>query len=223
MAFPITRGLGSLNDGSLSTLLITGGYGEPGSGGNPCNVFNLVSLSVYQTHLDLLFSTNIELSPFAANPANWSIVPISIGAHPMTITGVSVAGPTVTLTVTEGTGGDLYTLNIPLVGITDTTMALNPYPGPYAQNFYAVATGPAISLAYAPDGINVRVIFNVPVVMAEAAIAANYVITGSGGLTVTAATVETANSVLLTTSLQTPGASYTLTVSNIHDIYGNPI
>ncbi len=220
MPFPITRGLGSLGDGSLSALLTTGGYGQPAPNVNPCAAFTLLALNVFQNHLNLVFSTNIVLGAFAATPANWSIANIG-GGYPMTITGVSVSGPTVTLDVTEGTGGDLYELFIPLTGINDT-MA-NPYPGPFTQNFYAVAAGPVIQLAFAEDGITVRCIFNVPVVMSEAAIVANYVITGSGGLSVLAVTVETANSVLLTTSIQTPSASYLLTVSNIHDIYGNPI
>jgi hypothetical protein len=220
--FPITKGLGSMGDSSLSALLTTSGYGEPGSGGNPCNIFNLVTVNVFQTDLDLLFSTNIQLSPYAANPANWSIESLGSGVA-MNVTAVSYSGPTIHLTVTEGTDGQLYKLNIPTVGITDTTMALDPYPGPYTQNFYAVASGPVISLAYAPDGLQVQVIFNVPVVVSEALVAANYVITGGAGLTVFSVTQETANSYLLATSLQIPGFSYTLTVSNIHDIYGNPI
>jgi len=220
MPFPITRGLGSLGDGSLSALLTTSGYGSPGASPSPCPGFSLLALNVYVDHLDLVFSTNVALSAYALNPGNWSISTLT--SYPMSVVSVSApGGPTVTLGVTEGQSGSLYTLHMPLVGIND--LSSNPYPGPYVQNFYAVGVGPAIQIAFAPDGINVQCIFNEPVLASEAVIAANYVITGSGGLTVYSVVQETANSYLLSTSQQTPGASYLLTVSNIHDLHGNPI
>lgn len=219
MPFPITRGLGSDGTGSLSALLTTGGYSDPGPSSNPCLAFSLISLSVYFDHLALLFSTNIELDAYALTPANWPITTLS--AFPMSVTSVSYSGPTVTLAITQGQGGTLYTLGLPLTGITD--LSLNPYPGPYVQNFYAVAETFDISLAQAVDGVTVRCIFNVPVLLTDALIAANYVITLNGGLIVYSVVQETANSFLLTTSPQIPGATYDLTVSNVHDLHGNLI
>lgn len=220
MPFPITRGLGSDGSGSQSALLVTGGYSDPGPSMNPCLAFSLISLSVYFDHLALLFSTNILLDAYALTPSNWPISTLS--AFPMNVTSVSVSGPTVTLGITQGQGGTLYTLGIPLTGITD--VSLNPYPGPYVQNFFAVSETFDIQLAQAVDGITVRCIFNVPVLLTDALIVANYVITGVPlGLTVYAVVQETANSFLLTTSPQVPGQTYDLTVSNVHDLHGNLI
>ena len=63
--------------------------------------------------------------------------------------------------------------------------------------------------------------FSEPVTAATAAVVANYTL--SGGLTVSAATVVDQFTVRLTTSKQTDGSLYTLTVSNVADNAGNAI
>ncbi len=70
----------------------------------------------------------------------------------------------------------------------------------------------------------VTVTFSEPVSAASAQTTANYQF--AGGLTVSAATVQAVpndNVVVLTTSKQAEGASYTLTVNNIKDLPGNTI
>jgi hypothetical protein len=63
--------------------------------------------------------------------------------------------------------------------------------------------------------------FDQPVAAPSATTAANY--TGSGGLTVTAAELVDEFTVLLTTSQQTPGTTYTITIANVQNLGGTPV
>jgi hypothetical protein len=63
--------------------------------------------------------------------------------------------------------------------------------------------------------------FDQPVVAPSATTAANYAL--SGGVTVSAAALVDQFTVNLTTSTQTPGASYTLTVNNVQNIGNTPV
>ena len=83
---------------------------------------------------------------------------------------------------------------------------------------------PVIWSAFSPQGTQVQITYSEPVVMTAAANGAlniaNYTIPG---LTITAIVSLSTASVMLTTSLQTPGAPYNLTVINVEDLSGNPI
>jgi formylglycine-generating enzyme required for sulfatase activity len=72
-----------------------------------------------------------------------------------------------------------------------------------------------------PTYTYLTVTFSKGVTAATAGNAANYSL--SGGLTISAVTVLTPNSVRLTTSPQTPGTGYILTVNNILDLAATPI
>ena len=75
---------------------------------------------------------------------------------------------------------------------------------------------PRLVSVVAPSETSVKAAFNEPVTRASAEATANYQI--SGGITVHAASLESdEKSVILTTSAQAAGTTYTLTVSNISD------
>ncbi len=77
---------------------------------------------------------------------------------------------------------------------------------------------PTLIMAVSVEARKVRVMWSEPVVESQATIAANYVIPG---LTVVSSEVETSSIYMLTVSPQTPSTSYTVTASNIEDLYGN--
>lgn len=82
-------------------------------------------------------------------------------------------------------------------------------------------TPPTVAGVETVDGKTIVVTFDEAVVEAEALTPANYVF--SGGLTLLAVEKVTSSQFRLTTSLQTPGLTYNLTVSGIHDLNGNLI
>lgn len=221
MPFPITKGYGSQGDASSSGLVSTQGYGDPGAPSGACNTFTLLLVEVYPDRLELLFSTNVMVVGPAATPAQWVITTLVPSVIVPTVTSIEVVGPRIKLYTTEAKDGVLYTLNFPVVGIKD--LSLNPYPGPFTYNFIGIGISPYVALAGAEDGYHVKVIFSETVVEAEALIPGNYVITGGAGLSVFEVFKETDKVYRLRTSLQTVGQTYTVTVSNIHDLQGNLI
>lgn len=111
------------------------------------------------------------------------------------------------------------------VGAGSTGEKLNSGGVPYAR-FYANGdtVAPFIIQVTSPKHTQVRVTYSEAVVMDTSPIGAlntaNYTIPG---LTVTGAQSLTAQQVMLTTSAQTPNFLYTLTVTNVEDLQGNPI
>ncbi|PYI87534.1 MAG: hypothetical protein DME26_05850 [Verrucomicrobia bacterium] len=69
------------------------------------------------------------------------------------------------------------------------------------------------------DGLTIH--FNKPMDRASATNLANYAI--DGGLTLSAPVLKNQQDVVLTTTTQTPGTKYTVTVNNVKDLYGNAI
>lgn len=221
MPFPITKGFGSQGDASSSGLVSTQGYGDPGAPSGACNTFTLLLVEVFVDRLELVFSTNVVAVGPAATPSQWVITTAVSGAPIPVVTSVVVAGPRIKLYTTEAKDGVLYTLHFPVVGIKD--IPLNPYPGPFTYNFVAAGSAPFVALAGAEDGYHVKVIFSEAVVESEALIPGNYVITGGAGLSVYEVEKETDQVYKLRTSLQVVGQTYTVTVSNVHDLLGNLI
>ena len=219
MPFPITKGFGSQGDSSSSGLASVQGFGDPGAPSG--STFTLLLAEVYSDRLELIFSTNVQVVGPAALPAQWVITTGVSGAPIPIVTSLIVAGPRIKLYCTEGRTGVLYLLNLPVVGIKN--MGGDLYAGPFTSAFTGVGIVPFVVVAGADDGYHVKVIFSEPVVAAEALIAANYNITGGAGLTVFDVAQENSQVFELRTSLQVVGQSYTVTVSNIHDLQGNLI
>lgn len=216
MPFPVTKGYGSQGDGSGSGLASTSGFGDPAGTGAG---FTILLIEAYPDRLELVFSTNVALFGPALVPAQWTVTTGVSGAPVPVVTSVVVAGPRVKLYHTEARTGVLYTLALPVVGIQN--LFSDPYGGPFTSNFTGVGIVPFVVVAGAGDGFSVKVIFSEPVEPSDALIPSNYVITGSGGLTVFEVTQENATIFNLRTSLQQVGAAYTLTVSNVRDLQGN--
>lgn len=221
MPFLITQGYGNQGDGSSSALATTLGFGGPGLPSGLCNTFVLLLTEVYVDRIELVFSTNITISGPATVPSQWTITSVATGVPIPTVTSVTSAGPRVKVYYTEGRAGNLYTLAIPVVGIKD--VSANPFPGPYTTNFLGVGISPFVVVAGADDGQHVKVIFSEPVQSAGALLASNYTITGGAGLVVYDVTQVNSQIYELHTSLQVVGQAYTLTVTNILDLLGNPI
>lgn len=217
MPFPITKGFGSQGDGTSSGLASVMGYGDPGASSG----FTLLVTEVYSDRLELVFSTNVQVIGPAADPAQWTITTGVSGAPIPVVSSVVVVGPRIKLYYSEGRTGVLYLLHLPVVGIQSIFAV--PYGGPFTAAFNGIGIVPYLVVAGAEDGFSVKVIFSEPVVVAEALIPANYVITGGAGLTVFEVTQENAQIFELRTSLQVVGQSYLLTVSNVHDLQGNLI
>lgn len=219
MPFPITKGFGSQGDGSSSGLASTQGFGDPAAPGGAS--FTLLLVEVYPDRLELVFSTNVQAVGPAAVPDQWFVTTGVSGAPIPIVTDVVVVGPRIKLYHSEERTGVLYLLNLPPVGIKN--MGGDLYAGPFTAAYTGVGVVPYLVVAGAGDGYHVKVIFSEPVVVAEALIPANYVITGGAGLTVFEVTQENASIFDLRTSLQVVGQSYLLTVSNVHDMQGNLI
>ncbi len=219
MPFPITKGFGSQGDGSGSGLASTQGYGDPAAPGGAS--FTLLLIEVYPDRLELVFSTNVQAVGPALVPSQWTVTTAVSGAPIPVVTDVIVAGPRIKLYHTEERTGVLYLLNLPVVGIKN--MGGDLYAGPFTANYTGVGVVPYLVVAGSDDGYHVKVIFSEPVVVSEALIPSNYVITGGAGLTVYEVTQENATIFELRTSLQQVGQSYLLTVSNVHDLQGNLI
>jgi hypothetical protein len=114
-----------------------------------------------------------------------------------------VGGPTLTVYATDTRGAEAV--------------------APNAWNCNGDSTPPVLYSVQVVDGTVLNVIYSEPVVVSEALVAANYAITGSGGLNVLSVERVSDTTYRVTTTLQSPGASYTLTVSNVHDLNGNLI
>ncbi len=182
--------------------------------------FTILTATGYSNRIEVMFNVNVELFGAALLAAGWALGAITVGAPVPTITSVTYLNQVVTLyTSGEFRTGATYSLGLPLVGIGDAGLA-HYYVGPFSTNVTGVGTAPTVTLAAAEDGLHVKVIFSEAVVESEALTAANYSIPG---LTVSSVLKETSQVYVLTTSAQTPGASYTVTVSGIHDLQGNVI
>jgi hypothetical protein len=211
----ITKGLGSLGDGSTSGLLCIQGWGSPGDG----TVITLSSTEVYGDRIELVFSVPVQVVGPAALPAYWPITSSTPGAPVPVVTSVNVSGVRIILYYTEGRDAASYTLAIPPTGIKD--LSDNPYTGPFTQPFSGTGIDPFISLAQAEDALHARVIFSEAVNESDALVVSNYSIPG---LSIYAVERESGTTIYrLTTSLQSVGVSYTLTITGIRDLQGNLI
>jgi len=72
-----------------------------------------------------------------------------------------------------------------------------------------------VSSSTSDDFAHASIVFSKPLLQSSAETLANY--SFNNGLTISAAKLTSANTVTLTTSAQTPGATYTLTVNNVKD------
>lgn len=217
MPLLITKGFGAPIGGANTQLLSTQGYGGPGPNA-ACTPFNLLSSEVYTDRVELIFDQNISLIGAAALASGWTIS-TNTPNIPMTVQSIQVVGPRIKLFISEGSTGGIYTINLPLVGIRDTSNEL--YQGPFTYDFTAIGVPPFIAIAISLDAFHVQVNFSEPVVVSDALNVANYGVVPT--LTIYSAVQNSPVSFTLETSAQTPGQSYTITANNIKDLQNNPI
>jgi hypothetical protein len=196
------------------SLIITEGLGIEGGGG----AFAILSVVPGIGQLSVNLSATGVLTGDSLIPSKWVVTG---GGTPVAVVAVAIFGTLITLTTTEQTDGASYMLLVPQ-GIVDFTTS-NPCIGPFTWAFTGVGSLPTLAFARAIDARLLEVIFSKAVVNSEAVDPANYMITGGGGLTVSAGSKVTDTTYRLVTSRQDPGQLYTVTASNIHDLFGNLI
>lgn len=149
---------------------------------------------------------------WSINPANGSGYIVLPAAPASSLTGPSIAAAV----WDEALAGHLT------AGTTGAALAAA---GTGVQ-FYANGdtVNPIIFSVASPKHTQVRVTFSEPVVMTtDPEGALNLMNYSIGGLTIIAVEALTSQQVLLTTSSQTPNFLYTLTITNVEDLAGNPI
>lgn len=170
-----------------------------------------VSISAAANQVTVQFSASIVLSGPALETDNWVIVTNTDGARLVTVNSIEVSGNDVILTTTPQSDGASYTLELPTIGITDSSF--DPFAGLFSLDFTGVPTIVAVNMVKTIDARTIDVIFATPVNEADASNPANYSV--DHGLEVTAAVRITDFWYRLTTTRQTNDVVYTLTASNI--------
>lgn len=198
----------------MSEALSTRGYILDDIGGGP----SAPTLSVSVNTIDVIWTSNVDLTVIGQVVANWSITTL-IG-QTVSVLGVTQVDPTTTrLTTSDQTIGGSYILNIPAAAVTDqSTGNPNAY---FTVSFVGVGHLPSFTAASPESTTSVLATFSEPVVEAEATTKTNYNI--DNGLSVTDVAAVTSTTFLLTTTEMTPATIYTVTVSGIHDLAGNPV
>jgi hypothetical protein len=219
MSFLITQGLGRPVDGGKSALITTMGLGQWGA--SDCALSYLAPLLAENngSYVDIIFNANVAISGPAADYTNWDITENSIYADPSISAVEVVSGNRVRLTISEQTALGTYTIQIPTLGVTTDTGS--PLVGPFSIDFLGIGVGPDVAMAKALDARTLEVIFTEAVREDDATTVSNYSI--APPLTVSAAVKVTDLVYRLTTSKQTYGTVYTVTISNIRDLANNPI
>jgi hypothetical protein len=169
----------------------------------------------------LTFNAPVTVSSFAATASNWLIIP-NAGSAPMTVTGIASANTDeITLTTTEATNGGGYTLYIPIGVLKDVD--LTPLLPPYSIAFTGVGVPFTLAaIITSNDGYSFDLLFSKAVVEPQALDITNYII--SPNLIINNITkINDSRFRATTTIAQTPGVLYTVTASNIRDLFNNLI
>lgn len=196
--------------------LVTMGLGPPeGSGGGSAFVINSITPALKLVTLHL--SNFPVLDGPAADPSQYILT--SLTGVVATVTGVDVSGQDLILTTTEMTNGQSYTLHIPNQGLIDTSNDL--FQGPFSPSFISVGASPGINMIRSVDVRHIDVIYSEGMNEGDATDRANYSIAPS--LQIVSIKKITDFWFQLTTSKQTIGQSYIVTVTGVRDLANNPI
>lgn len=182
---------------------------------------DLTLLSTQESYLKLtlVFSDNVTINAPYTNPVHWAF---ATSAAPITATSVSINGPVLTITHTEPTQGQLYTLTIPNGAIDVNGRNINIPP---TTAFTGAGVSPVAYSAIATDSEHIVVQFSEAVdgtAGPNGAInIANYTIVPS--LNVLSAVQNTPSKYTLETEIQQSLQVYDLTIENIKDANQNEI
>jgi hypothetical protein len=174
-----------------------------------------VSTTAYSNRVDLQFSGTLVLYGDFLDYTKYSVTG---GTVAVDVTSISAAGDILSVYTTEPKNGESLTLHLPTMTLEDVSS--NVFYGPFTFNYTSVGVAPYIAMATPLDGHTLKVIYSEAVVSSDALDITNY---SCPGLTISAAVYETDSVYILTTSTQDPGASYTITVTNVRDLKNNPV
>lgn len=200
----------------MPSFITTEGFGSSG----PVNL-SILSIAASPLSITIIFSSPVIVAGNASLFTNWSITPTDNTIN-IAINAVSGSGSdTVVLTTTEGKIGGSYNLSIPqgIIKQADSSPLIPPYIVPFTGNGIAPTV---IEVVRNDDARNFEVSFSEPVAEVLALDPANYLISPS--LAISKVTKVSNNRYTVTTlDAQTPNQVYTVTVSNIKDLFDNLI
>ena len=194
-------------------LIITQGYGSEGA----LALFEVALITPSASYIDIQFSADISpLTLQAALTSYWTFT--SGSGIQIFATSVQIQSPdTIRVGITKATNGATYTLTLPLNGLN--SVLGDSYDGAAGVDFVAVANPLTVISVLPLDGQLVQVQFSDSVVKLEALDLGNY--SFSPALLILDIKESMSSIYILTTAAQTPGTSYDLTITGIHDLYGN--
>lgn len=219
MALLVTMGLGEIGDGSGSGGLTTIGLGDNGTPPvDSQHAMELWAVESLGTTVVAVFSNFIQPGPTTTDPSHWKITDQFLVELP--ISSVEIDLHRVRLRTVEQTQGATYTFTAP-IGSMFIDINGEPLGGPNSMTFLGVGSPPMFGQARALDARRLEVIFTEPVLMEDALVPANYVVTPS--VTVYSVVRKDDNKVVLTTSKMDPLDTYQVALHNIRDLGGNVI
>jgi hypothetical protein len=168
--------------------------------------------------LTLVWGVPVLLTVVGAAIANWVIH--NITGDPCSVLTVTQTNPnTVVLTTTGQTNGASYSLDLAAGAVQTDPLGV---PNNFVNlPFAGMDMPPSLVSAVPQTSISVLATFSEPVVAAEALVWSNY--TFDNGLVSVSVTQVSTTQYLVTTSQMHPTTIYTMTVSGIHDLAGNPV
>lgn len=207
-SYTVTAG----NIADLSGNIIAGNNSASFTGTDTTPPTVVSATTVNDTTVDVLFSEAVD-GTSAQSAANYSISP----SLAVTAAVLQADGKTVRLTTDKQTYQINYTVTVN--GVKD--LAGNVINGNNTEVFGgADTTPPSVNSATGQSNDSVNVVFSEPVDTASAQDISNYAISPS--LSVSSAVLQSDGvTVKLSTSAQTGGANYTVTVTGVKDLAGN--
>lgn len=198
----------------MSESLSTRGYITDSTGGGPSTPTLVIGVNT----IDVVWPSNVTLTAVGAVASNWAIAAV-LGVAVTVLTSIQLNLTTTRLTTTDQTLGGSYILDIPAAAVIDPVSG-NPNAF-FTVSFTGDGNVPSFVSAVPQTTTTVLVTFSEPVIVSDAINASHYSI--DNGLIVHSVAQVSATTFLLTTSETVPGVIYTATVSNIHDLAGNPV
>jgi hypothetical protein len=196
----------------MTQLIISQGFGGQGAA-----YLQGLSASYNASIIEIAMNDAVNLTGGALLPANWVVTNGTVTV-PVYSVSLSLDQDTVLLGVGVPPSGS-FQITIPggVLRRSDGSLYTTPQPMPVT----ITEPGPTVVLARSVDARALDIVFSKPVQWADAETVANYSI--DNGLTVSAVTYVTDMVYRLTTSRQTVGTLYTVTVVNVRDLSGNSI
>lgn len=186
---------------------------NPTIGAITVNPANTITITCNSTN-------NVVLTGDSLSTSNWAFTTTNgIAISPLSVTAVN---KTIVITTTNQTIGATYTLSVPN-GIVDATGLV--CTGPFSFSFTGLGTAPALLYSRSIDAHNIEICYSDKMDLNTTLNTLNYTI--SPTLTVNSVTQITNNIFHISTSRQTSGTTYTITVNNgstgVQSIYLNKV